>query len=39
MPDLIKSTTVIGLTYRGKSVIGSDGQVTVGQTVMKHHAR
>jgi ATP-dependent HslUV protease, peptidase subunit HslV len=39
MAELIRSTTVLGLTYRGKSVIGSDGQVTVGQTVMKHHAR
>ncbi len=39
MNDIIRSTTVIGLTYRGKSVIGSDGQVTVGATVMKHRAR
>jgi ATP-dependent HslUV protease subunit HslV len=39
MAELIRSTTVLGLTYRGKTVIGSDGQVTVGQTVMKHHAR
>ncbi|MGA9116873.1 MAG: ATP-dependent protease subunit HslV [Bacteroidota bacterium] len=35
----IRSTTVLGLTHRGSTVIGSDGQVTVGQTVMKHHAR
>jgi ATP-dependent HslUV protease subunit HslV len=39
MTDLIRSTTVIGLTYNGKTVIGSDGQVTVGATVMKHHAK
>ena len=39
MSELIRSTTVIGLTYRDKTVIGSDGQVTVGQTVMKHHAK
>jgi ATP-dependent HslUV protease subunit HslV len=39
MPELIRATTVIGLTHRGKTVIGSDGQVTVGQTVMKHSAR
>jgi ATP-dependent HslUV protease subunit HslV len=39
MADIIRSTTVIGLTYKGTSVIGSDGQVTVGNTVMKHHAR
>ncbi len=39
MLQRIHSTTVIGLTYKGSTVIGSDGQVTVGQTVMKHHAR
>ena len=39
MTELIRSTTVIGLTYNGKTVIGSDGQVTVGTTVMKHHAK
>lgn len=32
----IKSTTVIGLIKDGKAVIGSDGQVTMGNTVMKH---
>lgn len=35
----IKSTTVIGLIRDGKAVIGSDGQVTIGNTVMKHTAR
>lgn len=35
----IHSTTVIGLSHKGKTVIGSDGQVTVGNTVMKHHAK
>ena len=39
MTEIIRSTTVIGLTYKGKTVIGSDGQVTVGATVMKHRAR
>lgn len=39
MTELIRSTTVVGLTYKGKSVMGSDGQVTVGQTVMKHRAK
>ena len=38
MAELIRATTVIGLTHNGKSVMGSDGQVTVGQTVMKHRA-
>jgi ATP-dependent HslUV protease subunit HslV len=37
--NIIHSTTVLGLTHGGKTVIGSDGQVTVGQTVMKHSAR
>ncbi|MBS1551723.1 MAG: ATP-dependent protease subunit HslV [Bacteroidetes bacterium] len=32
----MKSTTVIGLIKNGKAVIGSDGQVTMGNTVMKH---
>lgn len=35
----IRSTTVIGLRHRGNAVLGADGQVTVGQTVMKHRAR
>jgi ATP-dependent HslUV protease subunit HslV len=39
MPDPIRSTTVIGLTFKGQSVIGSDGQVTVGNTVMKQGAK
>lgn len=39
MPEIIRGTTVVGLTYKGKTVIGSDGQVTVGQTVLKHKAR
>ncbi len=39
MTERIRATTVIGLSYKGKTVIGSDGQVTVGQTVMKHNSR
>jgi ATP-dependent HslUV protease subunit HslV len=38
MTTPIRSTTVLGLTYGGVTVIGADGQVTVGQTVMKQHA-
>ena len=38
MPALIRATTVLGLTHRGKTAIGSDGQVTVGQTVMHAQA-
>lgn len=36
---IIRSTTVLGLIRNGKAVLGADGQVTVGQTVMKHHSR
>jgi len=39
MADNIRATTVLGLHYRGTTVLGSDGQVTVGQAVMKHSAR
>ncbi|RCK72433.1 MAG: ATP-dependent protease HslV [Ignavibacteriae bacterium] len=39
MSQIIKATTVIGLKHKGKCVMGSDGQVTVGNTVMKQHAR
>lgn len=39
MPEHMHGTTVIGLTHRGATVIGSDGQVSVGQTIMKHKAR
>lgn len=39
MSPLLRSTTVLGLTYKGRSVMGSDGQVSLGQTVMKHSAR
>lgn len=35
----IRSTTVIGLIKDGQAVIGSDGQVTMGDTVMKHTTR
>ena len=39
MHNTVRATTVIGLTHRGTTVIGSDGQVTVGQTIMKHSAQ
>ena len=37
--NIIKATTVIGLIKDGKAVIGSDGQVTMGDSVMKHTAK
>jgi ATP-dependent HslUV protease, peptidase subunit HslV len=39
LKNLIKSTTVIGLIKDGKAAMGSDGQVTVANTVMKHHTK
>jgi ATP-dependent HslUV protease, peptidase subunit HslV len=35
----VHATTVLGLIRDGKAVMGADGQVTVGQTIMKHHSR
>jgi len=39
MLETIHSTTVVGLTHGGRTVIGGDGQVTVGAAVMKQHAK
>jgi ATP-dependent HslUV protease subunit HslV len=36
---IIRATTVCGLIRDGRAVLGSDGQVSVGNTVMKHNAR
>ena len=33
------ATTVLGVRHEGKVVLASDGQVTLGQTVVKHQAR
>lgn len=33
------STTVLAVRHQGKLVMASDGQVTLGQTVVKHQAR
>jgi ATP-dependent HslUV protease subunit HslV len=35
----IRSTTVIGVIRDGKAAMGSDGQVTNGNTIMKHKTR
>jgi ATP-dependent HslUV protease subunit HslV len=37
--NLIHATTVIGVIRDGKAAMGSDGQVTFGNTVMKHNAK
>ncbi len=35
----IRSTTILSVRRNGKVAIGGDGQVTLGQTVMKHNAQ
>lgn len=35
----IRATTVIGVIKDGKAAMGSDGQVSFGNTIMKHNAR
>ena len=37
--DKITGTTIIAVRHRGKIAVGGDGQVTMGNTVMKHGAR
>ncbi len=36
--EQFKSTTILGLIHNGVAAIGGDGQVTLGNTVMKHNA-
>lgn len=36
---MFEGTTILALRHQGKVVIAGDGQVTMGQTVMKHRAR
>lgn len=38
MAEKIRSTTIVGVVANGKAAIGGDGQVTLGNTVMKHNA-
>lgn len=35
----VHGTTVLGVMHKGKVAIGSDGQATMGNTVMKHNAQ
>ncbi|MCK4890189.1 MAG: ATP-dependent protease subunit HslV, partial [Candidatus Aminicenantes bacterium] len=39
MKNQIKSTTVICIKHKDKVVIGADGQVSFGNTVLKHGAK
>lgn len=34
----IRSTTILGIIHNGKAALGGDGQVTLGNTVMKHNS-
>jgi len=37
--DIIYSTTILGIRHKGKVAMGGDGQVTLGNAVMKHSSR
>jgi ATP-dependent HslUV protease subunit HslV len=39
MSSSFHATTILGVRHRGHVVLASDGQVTLGQTVVKHQAR
>lgn len=36
--EKMRSTTILGIVKDGKAALGGDGQVTLGNTVMKHNA-
>jgi len=38
MKEEFHSTTIIGIIHNGKAALGGDGQVTLGNTVMKHNS-
>jgi ATP-dependent HslUV protease subunit HslV len=35
----LRSTTILAVRHRGRVVMAGDGQVSLGQTIMKHNAR
>ncbi len=37
-PNKIYATTILGIRHKGKAALAGDGQVTLGNTVMKHSA-
>jgi ATP-dependent HslUV protease subunit HslV len=37
--NLIRSTTILAIRHKGEVVMAGDGQVSLGQTVIKHNAR
>ncbi len=38
MKQKIRSTTILGIVHNGMAALGGDGQVSLGNTVMKHNA-
>jgi ATP-dependent HslUV protease, peptidase subunit HslV len=38
MTEKVISTTILGMVHNGEAALGGDGQVTFGNTVMKHNA-
>lgn len=36
--EIIRSTTILALRYRGRTALGGDGQVTMGNAAVKHSA-
>jgi len=38
LKEKVRSTTIIGLIHNGSAAIGGDGQVTLGNTVVKHNS-
>jgi ATP-dependent HslUV protease subunit HslV len=38
MSKKIRSTTILGIVHNGAAALGGDGQVSIGNTIMKHNA-
>jgi len=36
--EQIKATTILGIVHNGVAALGGDGQVSIGNTIMKHNA-
>lgn len=39
MENIFHATTILSVRHKGKAAIGGDGQVSIGNTVMKHSAK
>ncbi|MEE9432486.1 MAG: ATP-dependent protease subunit HslV [Melioribacteraceae bacterium] len=39
MKEKLRATTVLGVIHNGVAALGADGQVTLGNTVMKHNTK